>query len=201
MVDSAVESVRKRLKHGDLAPVYLVLGDDEHEKLSLIDVFEALIDEELRPFNVHRFNGGDVSLQVVMESLLTPPMMSPRRLVVIVHAERIIQPVRESSAALKDIDRFSDLIKELPPDVTLLLVSGQLDQRRRLAKHLLKHAEVIRTGELKDVVAANRWIQAKVESVGKSVAVEAARMLSERIGPDINRLRGEVDRLLLFVVE
>jgi len=199
MVDSPVESIRKRLKNGDVASVYLVLGDDEHEKDVLVKEFEALVDEDLRPFNVNRFNGGDVSLQVVMEAIQTPPMMSPRRIVVIVHAERIIQPVRESSSVLENIERFSELIKELPPDVTLVLASGQLDQRRRLTKYLLKHTEVIRTGELKDSVAAQRWVHAKVSSVGKRVTVEAARMLSERIGPEINRLRDEVDRLLLFV--
>ena len=199
MVDSPVESIRKRLKNGDVASVYLVLGDDEHEKDVLVKEFEALVDEDLRPFNVNRFNGGDVSLQVVMEAIQTPPMMSPRRIVVIVHAERIIQPVRESSSVLENIERFSELIKELPPDVTLVLASGQLVQRRRLTKYLLKHTEVIRTGELKDSVAAQRWVHAKVSSVGKRVTVEAARMLSERIGPEINRLRDEVDRLLLFV--
>tara|TARA_B100001123_G_scaffold451316_1_gene630891 strand:+ start:13719 stop:14681 length:963 start_codon:yes stop_codon:yes gene_type:complete len=199
MVDSPVESIRKRFKKGEVSSVYLILGDDDHEKDSLIKEFESLVDEELRPFNVNRFNGGEVSLQVVIEAMLTPPMMSPRRIVVIVNAERIIQPVRESSALLENIDRFSEVIKELPPDVTLVISSGQLDQRRRLTKYLLKQTEVIRTGELKDIVAAQRWIQAKVSSVGKKMTVDAARMLSERIGPDINRLRDEVERLLLFV--
>ena len=69
MVDSPVESIRKRLKNGDVASVYLVLGDDEHEKDVLVKEFEALVDEDLRPFNVNRFNGGDVSLQVVMEAI------------------------------------------------------------------------------------------------------------------------------------
>ena len=46
----------REIEAGELAPVYLVLGDDDQEKAEVTDAFERAIDEGLRAFNVDRFD-------------------------------------------------------------------------------------------------------------------------------------------------
>ena len=48
-------SVHRQIASGSLDSVYLVLGDDEHEKAELASEFEQAVDEGLRAFNVERF--------------------------------------------------------------------------------------------------------------------------------------------------
>ena len=193
--------VHKQISSGKLDSVYLILGDDEYQKVELAGEFEQAVDEGLRAFNVDRFYGGETPLRAILDAARTLPMMVPRRVVIILRAERVLQPNRESAAATRDAEAFEAFIRSPPAHVTLVLVSGALDERRRLTKRLLSHATVVRCGEIETVADARLWIRARVNAAGKEMTPDAIRLLSERVGPDSNRLRGEVERLLLFSVE
>ena len=52
-------ALRQQIHSGQLESVYLVLGADEHEKDEISDTFESAVEEDLRPFNVDRFDGLD----------------------------------------------------------------------------------------------------------------------------------------------
>ena len=201
MGTSTPSAVLKAIASGTLAPVYLLLGDDDHEKAELAAEFEQAVEEGLRAFNVDRFYGGDVSLGAILDAARTLPMMSPKRIVITLRAERALQPKRESEAAARDAEALSEFIDAPPDHVTLVLVSAALDERRRLTKRLLARATVVRCGQLETVADAQRWIRARMKAADKRMADEAVRLLADRVGPDTRRLRDEVDRLLLFCVE
>ena len=191
-------ALRKQITTAELDPVYLVLGDDEHEKAELAAEFAEAVDEGLRAFNVERFYGGESSLGSLLDAARTLPMMAPRRLVVLLRAERALQPKRESAAATQDLEALEAYLEAPSPQTTLVVVAGALDERRRLTKRLLARATIVRCGTLEDIADAQRWIRARIQAADKTMAPEAVQELAERIGPDIGRLRGEVERLLLF---
>ena len=191
-------ALRKQIKSGAVAPVYLVLGDDEHEKAELASEFEDIVDEEIRAFNVERLHGGDVRLGAVLDALRTLPMMAPRRVVIALRAERFLNPKRENQSTMQDLDAFERYLDAPAVHATLVLVAADLDERRRISKRLLSRATVVRCGGLEDVTDAKRWIRARVTAAGKQIEPAALRFLGELVGPDLGRLRGEVDRLLLF---
>ena len=97
---------RKRIAAGDLAPVYLVLGDDEIEKAEVAEAFEQAVDEGLRAFNVDRIDGAEATLRQVVEAAATLPMMAARRIVIVRRADRCLAPKRESRAAAADLAAF-----------------------------------------------------------------------------------------------
>ena len=191
-------ALRKQITTADLDPIYLVLGDDEYEKSALATEFIEVVDEGLRAFNVERFYGGECSLRSMLDAARTLPMMATRRLVLLLHAERALYPKRESTAIAHDLEAFEAYLESPSPQTTLVVVPGTLDERRRLAKQLLARATVVRCGTLEDIADAQRWIKARIRSADKAIAPEAIKELAERVGPDIGRLRIEVDRLLLF---
>ena len=196
---ATLATLRTRLASGALDGVYLLLGDDERLKTEVAAEFEQVVDAGLRAFNVDRLHGGETSLGVILDAARTLPMMAPRRIVVVTHAERTLQPRRESGGSAGEAEAFEAFIAAPPDHATLVLVSGPLDERRALVKRLLAGATVVRCGGLDTVADAQRWIRAQVEAAGKRMALDAVRLLGERIGPDVNRLRDEIDRLLLFV--
>ena len=99
-------AVQAQIKSGTLDPIYVVLGEDEYEKAELATDFEQAIEEDLRPFNIERFRGGDASLGVILDAARTLPMMAPRRLVVVLRAERALEPKRETPASVAISRRF-----------------------------------------------------------------------------------------------
>ena len=195
---STPDAVRSRIAAGQLDALYLVLGDDEQEKSDIADALEQAVDEGLRAFNVDRFHGGETPLGAVLDAARTLPMMAPRRVVIVRHAERALQPKREQAAAARDAEALDAFLEQPPDHASLVLVSGPLDERRATTRRLLARATVVRCGGLESVADAGRWIRAKVTAAGKRMESAAVRLLAERIGPDANRLRDEVDRLLLY---
>ena len=194
-------ALQTQIASGSVDSVYLVLGDDEYEKTELVAEFDRLVEEDLRAFNADRFHGGDASVGQVLDAARTLPMMAPRRLVVVTRAERLLEPARESQAATRDAEALAAFVETPPPHVVLVLVAGRLDERRKLTKRLLARATVVRCGVLETVADAQRWIRARLKATNGKMSAAAIRMLSERTGPDVVRLRDELDRLLLFVAD
>lgn len=195
-------ALRKQIAAGQLDPVYLILGADDYVKNELADEFEAVVEPDLRPFNIERFDGGTVTLGDVLEAAQTLPMMAPCRIVIALRAERLLQPKRESQAATRDLKVFDAYLGQPIPTTTLVLVAEGLDKRLKINKKLLdkerKLATVVHCGELEDVTDAQRWIRAQIKGAGVEAESAATQLLASIVGPDIVRLRGEVDRLLLY---
>ena len=191
-------ALRARIAAGDLAPVYLLLGDDEREKAELADALASTIDEELRPFNVDRLHGGDASVSDLLDAVRTLPMVAPRRVVVVMRAERLLQPKRESRESVRELEALAAWLDPPAAHATLVFVAAGLDERRRVVKRLLARSTVVRCGDLDDVAAARRWIRAHIEAAGKRADPAAVRLLADMVGPAAGRLRSEVELLLLY---
>ena len=187
-----------QIASGDLAPVYLVEGADALETAEMADAFEQAVDEGLRAFNVNRFHGEDASLGQVIEAARTVPMMAPRRIVVLLRAERCLQPPRPSAEAKADLEAFEAYLAAPQSHASLVLVTGKLDRGRRITKRLLKTATVVACGVVEDLADAERWVRRRVAAEGMSIEPAAARLLAAQVGPNLAGLRAEVERLLLF---
>ena len=195
------KAVHSEIISGTLDSIYLILGDDEHEAIELANEFEQVVDESLRPFNIERFDGADSSLSVgmVLNATQILPMMSPRRVVVVVRAETLLEPKRQTEAANRDIESLLDYIEDPVESTTLVLVAGRLNRTRKVAKKLFAKARVVQCGGLETVQDAQRWIRARLKSEGCRMSAGGIRLLGERVGPDIARLRDAIERLTLFV--
>lgn len=194
-------SLRKQIADGSVESIYVVLGDDEYEKIELVTEFESIVEESLRAFNVERFYGGEGSLRNALDAARTVPMLAQHRVVTILRAERWLQPKRESRAATQDLEALENYLDAPVQHSTLVLVVNDFDQRRRISKRLQKKATVVRCGELHDVTDAKRWVMAKCKASGKNFEPAAAQVLASTVGPNVGRLRREIERVLLYATE
>jgi DNA polymerase-3 subunit delta len=214
------DDVKKDIANAKPAPVYLLLGDDDGALTALVNEFSTLVEDDLRAFNQDRFHATDkgVSPDAVVQAARTLPMMAPQRLVVVLRAEKWLKPKRrgaevegageeESNTELDALERY---IASPEPQTTLVLVAADVDKTRRLTKALYKQAVVVeawglksdrefRSGELGAIFQqAQGWIQREAKAAGRTIDSDAVRLLAERAGADIGRLRADVERLLAF---
>ena len=136
----------------------------------------------------------------LVAAVRTLPMMAPRRLVIVFHADAMLVPKRESEAASRALEELERLFKNPDPQTTLVLVAGTLDKRSRMYKLLAKQATLVECGSVEDQADAERWIKTRVAAAGAQIEPPAARLLAERCGTDVQRLRNDVDRLLLYTL-
>lgn len=208
MAVSTVAAVRTQIKAGEADPIYLLQGEDDIEKAGLAHEFEELVEEGLRAFNVERIHTGEITngdklasaVAALVAAARTLPMMAPRRVVIVLQAQSLLVPKRESDAATRALEELEDLLKNPDPQTTLVMVAGTLDKRSRIYKLLAKVATLVECGVLESVDDAARWVVNRVVAAGMKIEPAGARLLAERCGTDVKRLRNDVDRLLLYAL-
>jgi DNA polymerase-3 subunit delta len=220
MPASTPAAVRKQVSQRTPDPVYLITGDDEAEMSRLAADIGDLVEPELRAFNVERMYAGEkaVTPASIVESARILPMMSDRRVVIVLRAERLLKPRRrgridEENAgpddAPADTDVLDTYIKSPVAETTLVLVASDVDRTRRLFKTIQKQGTIIecwglkgdREGrvDLRQVARqAEQLLRRAVTAAGQQIDAAAARLIAERAGTDIARLRGDIERLLLY---
>jgi DNA polymerase-3 subunit delta len=217
-------TVRKQLSQGKPDPVYLIVGDDEAEMSGLAAEINALVEDELRAFNSERFYAGEkgVTPTAVVEAARVLPMMADRRVVTVVRAEKLLKPRRRGKAAAPpdpaedpegdaptELDVLEAYVREPVPQTTLVMVAADVDRTRKLYKTLLKQGTIVecwglkggRDGrvDLREVArTAEQLVRKAASESGQAIEPAAARLIAERAGTDIARLRGDVERLLLY---
>ena len=192
------DEVRRQLDSGKLAPVYLIVGSDEAAKIELAGSFLDAIDEGLRAFNSDRLYGGEVKAIDVIEAARTLPMMAPRRIVLLVHADRLLYPKKESEESDRGLAAFEAYVASPVDSCTLVLVADNLDGRRKITKLLLSKAAVVECSGPSDPV---KWVRERVAKEGLAIDARVARLVTERVGRDVSKLKSDVDRLVLYAAD
>ena len=222
MPSATPQSVRKQLAAGKPDPIYLIVGDDEAEMSRLVADVSALVEDELRAFNLERLYAGEKAAAPasIVESARTLPMMGDRRVVVVLRAEKLLKPKRRGKAVEEDedgegdeppgdVDLLEAYVKSPEPLTVLVLVASDVDRTRRLYKTIQKQATIVECWGLKGARdarvdlrqvarSAEMLVKQAVADAGQQIEPAAARLIAERAGTDIATLRGDLDRLLLY---
>jgi DNA polymerase-3 subunit delta len=149
-------------------------------------------------------------------------MIGDRRVVIVLRAERILKPKRKGKATEaadaeddeggeppSDLDALENYLKNPEPRNTLVLVASDADRQRKVYKSLQKHASIVECYGLKgsrdgkvDLRQVARTAEAIVKQTviggGQQIDAAASRLVAERAGTDITRLRADLDRVLLY---
>ena len=207
-----------------MAPVYLLLGDDDAELSRLAAAVTTLVEDELRVFNVERLYAGEKTTTAasIVEACRQMPMMGDRRVVVVLRAEKLLKPKRrgkqlsedadDDEEAPGDLDPLTVYVQNPSPTTTLVFAAADIDRTRKAGKAILKHATVVECWGLKPgkdargtdlhqaARMAEQMVKKAVAEAGQVIEPSAARLVAERAGFDIVRLRGDIDRLMLYTV-
>jgi DNA polymerase-3 subunit delta len=221
MPSSTPTAVRKQIAAGTPDPLYLIVGDDEAEMSHLAADLSGIVEDELRAFNVERIHASDKSSTAIsiVESARQLPMMATRRVVVVLRAEKLLKPRRKGKAGEvpepedagpgPDVDALEAYVKSPEPQTVLVLLASDVDRSRRLYKALQKQATIVECWGLKGskdarvdlrqvARQAEQLVRQAVTGAGQQIDPAASRLVAERAGTDIARLRGDVERLLLY---
>ncbi len=220
----AVAELKKRIGRRALSPLHLFVGEDVRLVERMVAGVEGTVDPADQPFAVERLYAGEPggSPLDIAAAARVFPMLGDRRIVIVLRAERILKPKRAARAtegAAADSDTADDA--ETPADMgpledyiaapvestTLVFVATEIDRTRRLTKQLVQAAAVTEFAGLEGdraggrggtTGAATAWVTAEFDRIGRRIEPDAVQLLVERAGGEITKLRGDVERLLLY---
>ena len=182
------------VKTGKVAPVYLLMGEEDYYIDAVSDYFENhLIDPSLRDFDQTVLYGAETTMADVVSNVRRYPMMSERHLVLVKEAQAIA------------VSQWEALVNYLaaPSDRSVLVLCyrhKKLDKRTAAYKAIQKAGVVYETPRIYDNQLQG-WIEREVQQHGRRISGKAAAMVAESLGMDLGKVANELSKLYPLVPE
>lgn len=180
------------LKARKFSPIYYLMGEEPYYIDKIADyIAENVLRPEERDFNLMVMYGSDVSAVQVVDTAKRYPMMSDYQVVIVKEAQNI-----------RNTDALEAYLKN-PPASTILVMchkNGVLDRRKKLAATVEKVGVLFESKKMRerDLPA---FIESYLRQHGASVDPKSQQIIADSIGADLNRLIGELDKLLISLPE
>jgi DNA polymerase III subunit delta len=199
------------LKAGRIRSVYLIYGGEPFlEEALLRAVKTATVTAETADFNFHVFGPAPDQLQQALGMAQTQPFFAERRLVVVrdcpVFAAASRKKADEADGAEEEEkagggeELLLAYLKNPVPSTCLLFLCGEsVDSRKKVTKAAIATGGAVECRQLKpdDAVA---WAEQRSTNIyRKRLDDQAARLLLEKLGPDLRLIDNELQKLSLYV--
>ena len=185
--DSLCREIVKDAQNGVFKPVYLLMGDEPYYVDMVCDaILEHCLDESERDFNQTVCYGADVNADAVITAARRYPMFAERQLVVVKEAQM-----------MKSLEEMA-IYCQNPLESTVLVLAmhgASADKRKSLYKTVSKIGVVVDSQALKDY-EMSRWISMYYQTKGLQIAPDAAALLAEYAGTDLNKIAIETQKML-----
>ena len=186
-IDSLCREIVKDAKNGIFKPVYLLMGDEPYYVDMVCDaILENCLDESERDFNQTVCYGADVNADAVITAARRYPMFAERQLVVVKEAQM-----------MKSLEEMA-IYCQNPLESTVLVLAmhgASADKRKSLYKTVSKMGVVVDSQALRDYDMP-RWIAMFYQTQGLQIAPDAAALLAEYAGTDLNKIAIETQKML-----
>ncbi len=192
------ESVLKKLRNNEYAPVYFLYGTEPFYNDLITDyIIENALTESEKGFNLMILYGRDITMADMITHAKRFPMMAERQVVVIKEAQEIKDWNKAESENLLN----GYITNPLPSTILVLVYKNKSpDKRKSLFKNLDKYAIVVESNKLYDNQLPE-WVEKYVVEKGHAIDLKATYMLVENIGNDLERLSNEIDKILINYIE
>ena len=186
-IDSLCREIVKDAHSGKFSPVYLLMGDEPYYVDMVCDaILEHCLDESEKDFNQTVCYGADVNADTVITAARRYPMFADRQLVVVKEAQMM--------KSLEELAVYC--AKPLESTVLVIAMHGaRADKRKSLYKNVSKVGVVVDSMQLKDYEMP-QWISMYYQTRGLRIAPDAAALLGEHAGTDLNKIAIETEKML-----
>jgi len=182
------EDIAKDIKNGKFALVYLLMGEEDYYIDRISDyIVEKALDENEKEFNLTIMYGLDTDMASVVNNAKRYPMMSEHQVVVVKEAQN-----------LRSWEELSFYMQK-PLTSTILVFCykhGTLDRRKKIVAEIEKNGVVFESKKLKENLLPG-FITTYMKRRKMEIDDTAAQLMAEFVGNDLNRLAGELDKLII----
>lgn len=175
-------------KKESFRPAYMLFGEDAGSKSVAVQTLRSILKSD--EFNTTDFSGDqDDQAEDIASTCATPPMFSPRRLVV----------VRNAKFGAAGRKRLAEYLRSPLESTTLIMIS---EDKKPAAKDALAAAVealggIVLFKPLNEVDAIAR-LQNEARKAGIGLETDAAELLVEEAGREWGILRSELEKIKLF---
>lgn len=208
--------LRRELSQGKGRPCYCLFGPETYLiEESLGALIGALVPPEEQELGVVRLFADECTVDEILSEARTQPFFSQKRVVVVRRAEAwegVFTPRRKRASQDEQVeveakeDKAEDqkltalsqgLLSYLSnpnPSTHLIFLAQRVDGRLPVVRRL-KELEAMVECKTRGEAEALRWVVDRAGALGCSLSRRDAALLVEQVGPDLQRLAQEVEKL------
>lgn len=194
----SAQEVLTHIKSNNYAPIYFLQGEETYFIDQISDYIEAnALTEAEKGFNQTIMYGKDCKMNEILTNARRFPMMAEKQVVIVKEAQEVDD--LKKSGGQKLLEHYL----QSPVPSTILVFAHKyksLDKRTSLYKLLEKSAVTVSTKKMYDNQVP-AWVKTLVASKGHKVDDQAAQLLADYIGNDLERLANEVDKMAINLKE
>ena len=179
----------EQIRSGNPMPIYLLMGEESYyiDRLSEFIADNVLTQEE-RDFNqTIIYCTRETNVADVINCARRYPMMAKHQVVIVKEAQNLLK-----------IDELA-VYAQNPMETTILVIcykNGKVDGRKKLLSAVEKVGVVFESAKLKEGMLPG-FISDYLRRKQVNIEERACLMMAESVGADLNRLVGELDKLVL----
>lgn len=196
---------------GKIRPVYLLYGGEPFLEEALFREIKAVtVQPETADFNFHAFNPAGDQIPQALAVAQTQPFFAERRLVV-VRDPSVFSAARKKGGAdegEEEDDKVGSGTEEqlltylknpVASTCLVFLCTDNVDSRKKVTKAVIACGGAVECKPFKQDEAV-MWAEQRALTVyGKRLGDSAARLLIEKLGPDLRLIDNELQKLTLYV--
>lgn len=181
---------KDQIQRGDLAPVYLIYGEESYLHHEIIDrIVDISLKAETKDFNFDLFYASETSADKIINVARLFPMMAQLRVVVV----KDIQQLKAN-----DLKYLSDYVSQ-PSKSTCLILS--LPERKKTGKWITvisNNALSIDCRKLYDNEVPG-WVEGYLQSKKIAIEKEAIHLLQAQVGNSLLDLANELEKIQINI--
>jgi len=196
------------LKRGVIAPVYLFYGEETYLREQAVARFKEYFfpgrDQDL---NFDLIDGEDAGPEDIVARAETLPFFAAKRLVVVKNPSFFKSAKKAGKEEIEDGEETAGPVKETalleyfdnPAGATCLIFTtgDPVDKRKRLFKAVQKNGRAVEFTCL-NRSDLSRWLAQRARAAGRKFAPGAAETLLDTVGPSLQKLAAEMEKLVNF---
>ena len=186
--NNTFDGIMHDLKAQKYAPVYYLMGDEPYYIDKIADyIAEHALKPEEKDFNLTVMFGSDVGASQIADAARRYPMMAERQVVIVKEAQN-----------LRNTDLIAAYLAKPMASTVLVMChkNGTIDRRKKLAAAVEKAGVLFESKKLKERDLPP-FIEKYLKERGASIDQKSQQIIADSIGADLNRLTGELEKLLL----
>ncbi len=189
------DALREELAAGRLRPAYLLAGEEALlREAGLRALREAVLGDAANDFDFDRLEGDRTSAGALVDALRALPVLAKRRLVV------LREPEARKGRSEGLVDALGAAVAELAEQeqTVLVVLASRIDRRSRWVRAFAEPAALVACDPPKGTKAVAAFAVEEAKRQGIPLGAGAAQALAEAVGPQLLRLRSELEKASLL---
>lgn len=189
-----VKDLDTQIRQGTLGSLYFFYGDEQYLLESKVkSIGKAILSPDFADMNYALLEGKKLSLAQVSAELLSVPIISEKKLIVIKNSGLF------GNTKSADYKTLCELISDIPDYLCVIFTEREFDKKKeKNLDPIKKHGQVVKFDFL-SAIQLERWLDKFFESQGKRILPRDIGTIIRLVGQNMAQLHSEAAKLVDFV--